>query len=97
MSNSEKLCQLCQESPEDLIAYSEVHRVMAGLTPVLVMSEVAVLHSADGGAGVVLRRGDGAGRSTVFQSYKSDCFIGKSPRFNKLRREIGRASCRERV
>lgn len=28
MSNSEKLCQLCQESPEDLIAYSEVHRVI---------------------------------------------------------------------
>ena len=28
MSNSEKLCKLCKESPEDLKAYSEVHKVM---------------------------------------------------------------------
>lgn len=28
MVNSEKLCQLCSESPEDLIAYSEVHKVI---------------------------------------------------------------------
>ena len=28
MSNSEKLCQLYKESPEDLEAYSEVHRVI---------------------------------------------------------------------
>lgn len=28
MSNSEKLCQLCKESPEDLIAYTEVHKVI---------------------------------------------------------------------
>ena len=28
MSNSEKLCQLCKESPEDLKAYSEVHKVI---------------------------------------------------------------------
>lgn len=26
--NSEKLCQFCQESPEDLMAYSEVHKVI---------------------------------------------------------------------
>lgn len=26
--NSEKLCQLCQESPEDLKAYSEIHKVI---------------------------------------------------------------------
>lgn len=28
MSNSEKLCQLCKESPEDLKAYSEIHKVI---------------------------------------------------------------------
>ena len=28
MSNSEKLCQLCQESPEDLKAYSEIYKVI---------------------------------------------------------------------
>ena len=28
ISNSEKLCQLCQESPEDLMAYSEIHKVI---------------------------------------------------------------------
>ena len=28
ISNSEKLCQLCKESPEDLKAYSEVHKVI---------------------------------------------------------------------
>ena len=28
MSNSEKLCQLCKDSPEDLMAYSEIHRVI---------------------------------------------------------------------
>ena len=28
MSNSEKLCQLCKESPEDLMAYSEIHKVI---------------------------------------------------------------------
>lgn len=28
MINSEKLCQLCKESPEDLKAYSEVHKVI---------------------------------------------------------------------
>jgi len=28
MANSEKLCQLCQESPEDLKAYSEIHKVV---------------------------------------------------------------------
>ena len=28
VQNSEKLCQLCQESPEDLKAYSEVHKVI---------------------------------------------------------------------
>lgn len=28
VSNSEKLCQLCQESPEDLKAYSEIHKVI---------------------------------------------------------------------
>lgn len=28
MSNSEKLCQLCKESPEDLEAYSEIHKII---------------------------------------------------------------------
>ena len=28
MSNSEKLCRLCKESPDDLIAYSEVHKII---------------------------------------------------------------------
>ena len=28
VQNSEKLCQLCQESPEDLKAYSEIHKVI---------------------------------------------------------------------
>ena len=28
MSNSEKLCLLCQDSPEDLKAYSEIHKVI---------------------------------------------------------------------
>ena len=28
VQNSEKLCQLCQESPEDLKAYSEIHKVV---------------------------------------------------------------------
>lgn len=28
MLNSEKLCQLCQESSEDLVAYSEMHKVI---------------------------------------------------------------------
>src|SRR3712207_3926652 len=28
MSNSEKLCQLCKESPEDLKAYSKMHKVI---------------------------------------------------------------------
>ena len=28
MLNSEKLCQLCKESPEDLKAYSEIHNVL---------------------------------------------------------------------
>ena len=28
VQNSEKLCQLCKETPEDLKAYSEVHRVI---------------------------------------------------------------------
>lgn len=28
MENSEKLCQLCKESPEDIKAYSEIHRVI---------------------------------------------------------------------
>ncbi len=28
MVNSEKLCQLCQESPEDLKAYSEIQKVI---------------------------------------------------------------------
>ena len=28
MANSEKLCQLCKDSPEDLMAYSEIHRVI---------------------------------------------------------------------
>ena len=28
MANSEKLCQLCKESPEDLKAYSEIHKVI---------------------------------------------------------------------
>lgn len=28
VKNSEKLCQLCQESPEDLKAYSEIHKVI---------------------------------------------------------------------
>lgn len=28
MSNSDKLCQLCKESPEDLRAYSEIHKVV---------------------------------------------------------------------
>ena len=27
MANSEKLCQLCKESPEDLKVYSEIHKV----------------------------------------------------------------------
>ncbi|MEG1729976.1 MAG: RloB domain-containing protein, partial [Bacteroidaceae bacterium] len=26
--NSEKICQLCKESPEDLKAYSEIHKVV---------------------------------------------------------------------
>ena len=28
VSNSKKLCQLCEESPEDLKAYSEIHKVV---------------------------------------------------------------------
>ena len=28
MNNSEKLCLLCQETPEDLKAYSEIHEVI---------------------------------------------------------------------
>ena len=28
MKNSEKLCLLCQETPEDLKAYSEIHKVI---------------------------------------------------------------------
>ena len=32
MLNSEKLCQLCKASPEDKIAYSEVHKVIKLLT-----------------------------------------------------------------
>ena len=28
VGNSEKLCQLCKESPEDLRAYSEIHKVI---------------------------------------------------------------------
>ena len=28
ISNSEKLCQLCKESPEDLKAYSEIHKII---------------------------------------------------------------------
>lgn len=28
IANSEKLCQMCQDSPEDRMAYSEVHRVI---------------------------------------------------------------------
>lgn len=28
MSNSDKLCQLCKESPEDLMAYSEIHKII---------------------------------------------------------------------
>ena len=28
VQNSEKLCRLCQESPEDLKAYSEIHKVI---------------------------------------------------------------------
>lgn len=28
MSNFEQLCQLCQQSPEDLKAYSETHKVI---------------------------------------------------------------------
>ena len=28
VQNSEKLCQLCQKSPEDLKAYSEIHKVI---------------------------------------------------------------------
>ena len=31
MSNSEKLCQLCKESPEDVKAYSEVYKVIQWL------------------------------------------------------------------
>ena len=34
MSNSEKLCQLCKESPEDLKAYSEVYKVIKLLNKV---------------------------------------------------------------
>ena len=26
--NSEKLCQFCKDSPEDLMAYSEIHRAI---------------------------------------------------------------------
>lgn len=28
VANSEKLCQLCKKSPEDLKAYSEIHKVI---------------------------------------------------------------------
>lgn len=35
MANSEKLCQLCAESPEDRFAYSEVHKVLAKLDEML--------------------------------------------------------------
>ena len=28
MTNSEKLCQLCKESPEDIMAYSEIHKII---------------------------------------------------------------------
>ena len=50
----------------DVEAAVQWYRCTAGLTPVLVTPEVAVLHPADGGAGVVLRRGDGTGRATVW-------------------------------
>ena len=28
VQNSEKLCQLCKETPEDMKAYSEIHKVI---------------------------------------------------------------------
>lgn len=28
IKNSEKLCQLCKETPEDLKAYSEIHKII---------------------------------------------------------------------
>ena len=28
VSNSERICQLCKESPEDLKAYSEIYKVI---------------------------------------------------------------------
>ena len=34
ISNSEKLCQLCKKSPEDLKAYSEIHQVIKLLNTV---------------------------------------------------------------
>ncbi|MBD5388250.1 RloB domain-containing protein [bacterium] len=34
MVNSEKLCQLCKESPEDLMAYSEIHKVIRLLSEI---------------------------------------------------------------
>ena len=34
VSNSEKLCRLCKETPDDLMAYSEVHKVIELLNQV---------------------------------------------------------------
>ncbi len=34
VSNSEKLCQLCRELPEDLKAYSEIHKVIGLLNKI---------------------------------------------------------------
>ena len=34
MANSEKLCQLCKVSPEDRVAYSEIHKVVALLNEI---------------------------------------------------------------
>lgn len=36
ISNSEKLCQLCKESPEDLKAYSEIHKAIELLNTLII-------------------------------------------------------------
>lgn len=36
MANSEKLCQLCKESPKDLKAYSGIHKIIELLNKLII-------------------------------------------------------------
>jgi|GEM_PF-2200007 hypothetical protein len=61
----------------DVETAAQWYRRTAGLTVVLVTSEVAVLHPADGGAGVVLRRCDDLGRATVWFEVADASAVGR--------------------